>query len=122
MRGAILYGPGDVRFEERAEPKIMEPTDGVIGTAAIGVCCSDLWPYRGLQAVAQPTPFGHEYCGIVEETGGAVRSVKPGQFVIGSFFNGGRRNAAAQTWKKRPGGRGDRARPLTAARRAQSNI
>ena len=31
-------------------------------------------------------PFGHEYCGIVEEVGRAVTSVKPGQFVIGSFF------------------------------------
>ena len=29
--------------------------------------------------------MGHEYCGIVEEVGRAVRSVKPGQFVIGSF-------------------------------------
>jgi threonine dehydrogenase-like Zn-dependent dehydrogenase len=29
--------------------------------------------------------MGHEYCGIVEEVGSAVRSVKPGQFVIGSF-------------------------------------
>src|SRR5207248_6887446 len=27
----------------------------------------------------------HEYCGIVEEVGGAVKDVKPGQFVIGSF-------------------------------------
>lgn len=31
-------------------------------------------------------PMGHEYCGVVEDVGSAVRSVKPGQFVIGSFF------------------------------------
>src|SRR5207253_6020882 len=36
--------------------------------------------------IAQPTPMGHEYCGIVEEVGSAITSVKPGQFVIGSFF------------------------------------
>jgi len=30
--------------------------------------------------------MGHEYCGIVEEVGSAVKKVKPGQFVIGSFF------------------------------------
>src|SRR5438094_3110014 len=30
--------------------------------------------------------MGHEYCGIVEEVGSAVKSIKPGQFVIGSFF------------------------------------
>lgn len=86
MRGAVLYGPGDVRFEERAAPTIMQPTDAVIRLSASCVCGSDLWPYRGLQPVAGPTPMGHEYCGIVEEVGRAVRSVKPGQFVIGSFF------------------------------------
>jgi threonine dehydrogenase-like Zn-dependent dehydrogenase len=30
--------------------------------------------------------MGHEYCGIVTEVGRAVTSIKPGQFVIGSFF------------------------------------
>jgi len=86
MRGAILYGPRDVRFEERAEPTIIEPTDAIIRISATCVCGSDLWPYRGISSVAQPTPMGHEYCGIVEEVGRAVTSIKPGQFVIGSFF------------------------------------
>src|SRR5258708_18001277 len=86
MRGAVLYGPGDVRFEERAAPAIVKSTDAVIRIVATCVCGSDLWPYRGLQATAVPTPMGHEYCGIVEDVGSAVRSVKPGQFVIGSFF------------------------------------
>jgi threonine dehydrogenase-like Zn-dependent dehydrogenase len=86
MRGAVLYSPGDLRFEERAEPTIIEPTDAIIRMSATCVCGSDLWPYRGIQAVTEPTPMGHEYCGIVEEVGSAVRSIKPGQFVIGSFF------------------------------------
>ena len=86
MRGAVLYGPRDVRYEERDVPKIMKPTDAVIRTAATCVCGSDLWPYRGINPVPQPTPMGHEYCGIVEEVGRAVKSIKPGQFVIGSFF------------------------------------
>lgn len=86
MRGAILYGPRDVRFEERETPKIIKPTDAIIRISATCVCGSDLWPYRGIQPIAQPTPMGHEYCGIVEEVGSAVNSIKPGQFVIGSFF------------------------------------
>ena len=86
MRGAVLYGPRDVRFEERPEPKITKPTDAIIKISATCVCGSDLWPHRGIQPVPQPTPMGHEYCGIVEEIGSAVRSVKRGQFVIGSFF------------------------------------
>jgi alkylhydroperoxidase/carboxymuconolactone decarboxylase family protein YurZ len=86
MRGTILYGTGDVRFEDVATPKITEPTDAVIRLAATCVCGSDLWSYRGISPVEQPTPMGHEYCGVVEEVGSAVQSVKPGQFVIGSFF------------------------------------
>ena len=86
MRGTVLYGPRDVRFEEREIPKIIKPTDAIIRTSATCVCGSDLWPYRGINAIPQPTPMGHEYCGIVDEVGSAVRSVKPGQFVIGSFF------------------------------------
>lgn len=85
MQGAVLYGPRDVRFEERENPKIIKPTDAVIRMSATCVCGSDLWPYRGIQPTSGPTPFGHEYCGIVEEVGSAVRNVKPGQFVIGSF-------------------------------------
>src|SRR5205809_7314289 len=85
MRGAVLYGPGDIRFEDRETPKIVEPTDAIVRISLTCVCGSDLWPYRGLQPINGPTPMGHEYCGVVEEVGGAVRSVKPGQFVIGSF-------------------------------------
>jgi threonine dehydrogenase-like Zn-dependent dehydrogenase len=85
MKGAVLYGPRDVRFEERESPKIVEPTDAVIRISLTCVCGSDLWPYRGLQPINGPTPMGHEYCGIVEEVGSAVRSVRPGQFVVGSF-------------------------------------
>ena len=86
MRGAVLYGPGDVRFEERDAPTITKPTDAVIHLSATCVCGSDLWPYRGVNQITQPTPMGHEYCGIIEEIGSAVTKVKPGQFVIGSFF------------------------------------
>lgn len=86
MQGAVLYGPRDVRFEEREFPTIIKPTDAIIRISATCVCGSDLWPYRGIQPILQPTPMGHEYCGIVEEVGSAVTSIKPGQFVIGSFF------------------------------------
>ena len=86
MRGTMLYGPRDVRFEERPDPTIIDPTDAIIRISAACVCGSDLWPYRGIDAPGQPTPMGHEYCGIVEEVGSAVKNIKPGQFVVGSFF------------------------------------
>jgi threonine dehydrogenase-like Zn-dependent dehydrogenase len=86
MRGAVLYAPGDVRVEERNDPKIMEPTDAIIRLSATCVCGSDLWPYRGLEAVDGPSPMGHEYAGIVQEVGSQVTTIRPGQFVVGSFF------------------------------------
>src|SRR5205809_807629 len=86
MRGAVLHGRRDVRFEERDAPKIVKPTDAIIRMAVTCVCGSDLWDYRGINPITQPKPMGHEYCGIVEEVGHAVTAIKPGQFVIGSFF------------------------------------
>jgi threonine dehydrogenase-like Zn-dependent dehydrogenase len=86
MQGTILYGPHDVRFEERPDPTIREPTDAILHIVAACVCGSDLWPYRGIAPISQPTPMGHEYVGIVEEVGSQVTQIKPGQFVVGSFF------------------------------------
>src|SRR5207244_12881204 len=86
MRGAVLYAPGDVRFEERDDPKIIKPTDAVIRMSATCICGSDLWPYRGANPITEPTPMGHEYCGVVEDVGRGVTAIKRGQFVIGSFF------------------------------------
>jgi threonine dehydrogenase-like Zn-dependent dehydrogenase len=85
MKAAVLYGPGDVRIETRDDPKILKPTDAIIRLAATCICGSDLWPYRGLEPITGPTQMGHEYVGVVEEVGSEVRTIKPGQFVVGSF-------------------------------------
>ena len=86
MRGAVLHGPRDIRVEARPDPTIKQPTDAVIRLAATCVCGSDLWPYRGIEPVHEPSPMGHEYIGVVEEVGSDVRTIKPGDFVVGSFF------------------------------------
>ena len=85
MLGTILHVPRDVRCEEVPEPEILKPTDAIIRLAATCICGSDLWPYRGLNDTSEPAAMGHEYCGIVEEVGSAVKNVRPGQFVVGSF-------------------------------------
>lgn len=84
MRGVIMYGPGDVRVEEREDPQIQEPTDAVIRIVATCVCGSDLWPYRGAD-MPDRQRMGHEYVGIVEQVGDEVTTVQPGDFVVGSF-------------------------------------
>ena len=86
MRAVMMYGPGDVRVEERPDPVLHKPTDAVIRLSATCVCGSDLWAYRGTDQVDGPAPMGHEYAGVVEEVGSEVSTVKPGDFVIGSFF------------------------------------
>jgi threonine dehydrogenase-like Zn-dependent dehydrogenase len=86
MRGAVIYAPRDVRVEERDDPELIHPTDAIIRLSATCVCGSDLWPYRGIEAVDGPTPMGHEYVGVVEQAGREVRNVKPGDFVVGSFM------------------------------------
>jgi threonine dehydrogenase-like Zn-dependent dehydrogenase len=86
MKAAVMHAPGDVRVEERADPQIVEPTDAIIRVSAVCVCGSDLWPYRGIEEYEWPAPMGHEYAGIVEGVGDEVETIKPGQFVVGSFW------------------------------------
>jgi threonine dehydrogenase-like Zn-dependent dehydrogenase len=85
MLGTVLYTPGDIRCEEVSDPKILKPTDAIIKLSASCVCGTDLWPFRGLQPVDDPMHMGHEYCGVVVDVGSEVRTVRPGQFVVGSF-------------------------------------
>jgi threonine dehydrogenase-like Zn-dependent dehydrogenase len=85
MKAAVLYGPRDIRFEEVPEPKILKPTDAIIRLSVTCICGSDLWPYRGLNPFTEAMHMGHEYCGVIVEVGSEVKTVKPGQFVVGSF-------------------------------------
>src|SRR5271169_1749491 len=85
MRATVLHRPRDIRCEDVDEPKILQPTDAIIKLSATCICGSDLWPYCGLQPVDRSMRMGHEYCGVVVEVGSQVRTVRPGQFVVGSF-------------------------------------
>lgn len=87
MYGAVIHAPGDVRYERRDDATVLEPTDAVVRTVAACVCGSDLWRFRGIAPVPQPTPIGHEYCGIVDSVGSAVSTVRPGDFVVGGFLH-----------------------------------
>jgi threonine dehydrogenase-like Zn-dependent dehydrogenase len=85
MRQVVMYKPGDVRVEQRPDPVIVEPTDAIIRLAATCICGSDLLPYRGAEPVDHQV-MGHEYAGVVEAVGSEVRTVKVGDFVVGSFW------------------------------------
>lgn len=86
MRAVLLHGARDVRVDDVSKPEIIEDGDAIIKLAAACVCGSDLWAYRGIDPITTPISVGHEYCGVVEQVGPSVTSVKPGDFVVGSFF------------------------------------
>lgn len=85
MRAAVMYGAGDVRIEQVARPRILEPADAIVRITASCICGSDLHPYHRGLGDAGPKHIGHEFVGVVEEVGGGVTTLKPGDFVITPF-------------------------------------
>jgi len=86
VRATVIHAPYDVRVEQRDDPRLLAPTDAIVRVEAACVCGSDLWTYRGVNRIEHPVAMGHEYVGTVEEVGADVRTVRPGQLVVGSFF------------------------------------
>ena len=87
MRAVLLHGAHDVRVDNVPMPRIVEDGDSIIKLAAACVCGSDLWAYRGIDPITTPVSMGHEYCGVMQEVRHpSVKNVKPGDFVVGSFF------------------------------------
>jgi threonine dehydrogenase-like Zn-dependent dehydrogenase len=85
MRATLLYAADDVRVENVADPKIHNPTDAVVRIVLSCICGSDLWPYKSLPPTDTPRHMGHEFLGVVEETGSEVHSLKPGDVVVAPF-------------------------------------
>ena len=85
MHATLIHGPGDIRFEEVDDPAVRKPSDALVRVVASCVCGSDLWPYRGINPPDEASRIGHEFVGIVEAVGGAVETVRVGDFVIAPF-------------------------------------
>ncbi|KDN15771.1 zinc-dependent alcohol dehydrogenase family protein [Snodgrassella communis] len=93
MKAMVYYGAGDIRFEERAKPAIIEPTDAVIRLTKTTICGTDLGIWKGKNPEIEQTVIqkagkfngrilGHEGIGIIEETGSGVKNFKKGDKVI----------------------------------------
>src|SRR5438128_11681704 len=85
MRATLIHGPRDVQVHDVPDPALLRPTDAIVRVAATCVCGSDLWRYRGIVKIDQPTRIGHELVGIVEDVGSDVATVRKGDFVIAPF-------------------------------------
>lgn len=80
-----MYGAGDVRVENVADPRLVEPTDAIVRVTRSCICGSDLWPYTQMEHEDAGRRMGHEFIGVVEEVGARVRTVKPGDVVLAPF-------------------------------------
>lgn len=85
MRATLIYGAGDIRVEDVPDPKIQQPTDAVVRVVRACVCGSDLWPYGSAPASEQGGRIGHEFLGVVEDTGSDVSGLKRGDLVVAPF-------------------------------------
>jgi threonine dehydrogenase-like Zn-dependent dehydrogenase len=85
MRATVMYGAGDVRIEDVADPAIVEPTDAVVRVTHASICGSDLWPYKSLEPSEAGRVMGHEAIGVVEDVGASVRTLKAGDVVVMPF-------------------------------------
>lgn len=85
MQATVMYRAGDVRVEERPDPRIEQPTDAILRVVRSCICGSDLWPYRGLPETPAGQPIGHEAIGVVDAVGSAVENLRPGDFVVMPF-------------------------------------
>jgi 2-desacetyl-2-hydroxyethyl bacteriochlorophyllide A dehydrogenase len=85
MRAVTFQAPGEVRVEERPDPELIEADDAVVRVEATGICGSDLHIYHGRVQIEPGFIIGHEYVGTVVAAGDAVRSVKVGDRVLGTY-------------------------------------
>ncbi|HEU5027146.1 MAG TPA: alcohol dehydrogenase catalytic domain-containing protein [Spirillospora sp.] len=85
MRAAVMYGAGDVRVEDRPDPEIQQPADAIVRVVLSCVCGSDLWPYGSMPATGTGRPMGHEFLGVIAETGSDVTGLKAGDLVVTPF-------------------------------------
>ncbi|WP_211304677.1 alcohol dehydrogenase catalytic domain-containing protein [Umezawaea tangerina] len=85
MRATFMHGPGDVRVEDVPDPRVERPTDAVVRVVLACVCGSDLHPYRSAATTDEARPMGHEFLGVVEDTGSEVTGLERGDFVVSPF-------------------------------------
>ena len=85
MRATVIHGAGDVRIEDVPDPKLVDPTDALVRVVRACICGSDLWPYGSMEASEAGQRIGHEFLGVVEETGSDVDGLAAGDLVVAPF-------------------------------------
>jgi len=87
MKATVYHGAHDVRLENVPEPRIGDSRDAIVRVTRAAICGSDLWFYRGVTQWTPGDRTGHEFVGVVEETGDGVQSLRRGDYVIAPFVS-----------------------------------
>jgi threonine dehydrogenase-like Zn-dependent dehydrogenase len=88
MKAAVIHGPGKITCDTVEDPKLQDERDIILKVTATAICGSDLHIYSG--GIPQPRPMvlGHEFMGIVEETGRGGKKPPARRSRSGSFSGG----------------------------------
>ena len=86
MKATLIYGAGDIRVEDVPDPKLQNASDAIVRITYSCICGSDLWPYKSREQTEQGDRIGHEFIGVVEETGSDVGRIQKGDLVVAPFF------------------------------------
>jgi len=86
MKAIAWMGKNKVELIESPRPKIVEDRDVILKVTGSTVCGSDMHLLHGvITELSKGDILGHEFCGVVDETGPAVTNVKKGDRVVCSF-------------------------------------
>jgi S-(hydroxymethyl)glutathione dehydrogenase / alcohol dehydrogenase len=86
MKALVYHGKKDVRIDDKPKPKIKDNEDIILRVTSTALCGSDLHLYHGTVEGMEPgQTLGHEFMGVVEETGSDVREIKKGDRVVVPF-------------------------------------
>ncbi len=86
MKAARWYNPYDIRVEDVEKPKLLREDDALVRPTLAGVCGTDLHVYKGYITITPGDIIGHEFIGVVEEVGSAVKGFKKGDRVVVSCW------------------------------------
>ena len=84
MKAAVIHGPGKVQYDTVNDPTIKDDRNIILKVTATAICGSDLHIYSG-GIPTSPMVLGHEFMGIVQERGKAVKNLKVGDRVVVPF-------------------------------------
>lgn len=85
MKAVVFHKIGDIRVDTVEDPKIEHERDVIVQVTSTAICGSDLHIYDGFFPQLKPQVMGHEFMGIIVETGSAITTFKKGDRVVVPF-------------------------------------